>query len=135
MSAVRQAEPVDVRALLSPAVRLDLRPEGTGACTCPPGTLYGSCRCPWGTMVARLLTIGYGRAADPVTLAQELGDTATFVADQISAARARSIRTVVKSWTGPARALARLLGFRSVTSLDQWAPREYAALKGRRSTD
>lgn len=129
-----QHEVVDASSLLDASVRLDLRPAGVGACTCPPGTLYGACRCPWGTMVSRLLQVGYGRGADPATLARELGDTAAFVADQLSAARSRSVRAVVKSWTGTAASLARHLGFRSVTSLEHWAPREYAALKARRTS-
>lgn len=96
---------------LSTALRPDIRPAGTGACTCPPGTLYARCECEWGVAVTRMLQLGYSRQADLVTIAREVSDLGkTISVDLMPAARRRALRTIAATWQESLRSLAVLLG-------------------------
>ena len=95
---------------LSAAVRPDIRPAGTGGCTCPPGTNYAACTCAWATMIDRLLQLGYSRTADPVTIAREAQDTSDYVRSTLRTARVNAVRTRARTWPGSVAALGRLVG-------------------------
>lgn len=95
---------------LSTALRPDIRPAGTGACTCPPGTLYARCECEWGVAVTRMLQLGYSRQADLVTIAREVSDLGkTISVDLMPAARRRALRAIAATWQESLRSLAQLL--------------------------
>lgn len=107
---------------LSPRLRPDIRPAGTGACTCPPGTVYAGCECAWGVAVTRMLQLGYSRQADPVTIAREVPNLGKMINnDLMPAARRTALRTVARSWTDSLGALAKLLGV-SPAAISKAAP-------------
>lgn len=95
---------------LSGAQRPDIRPAGMGACTCPPGTLYGGCECGWGLMVQRLMWLGYGPDADAVTIARQAQDTSVYAAETVRRARIGAVQSLARTWTGSVAALGRLVG-------------------------
>jgi hypothetical protein len=118
---------------LSATVRPDIRPPGTGTCTCPPGTLYAACTCAWGVAIDRLLQLGYSRGADPVTLARELPDLGAYVQGVASAARKHAITTLARDWTASAAKFARMLGI-GYPALQSAAPAAVRMILERRGT-
>lgn len=118
---------------LSATVRPDLRPPGTGACTCPPGTLYAGCTCSWGLVIDRMLQLGYSRRADAVTLARELPNLGACAQDVTAAARRDAITTLARTWTMSAGALAKLLGV-SYAALKAASPVAVRMILERRGT-
>lgn len=118
---------------LSATVRPDIRPPGTGACTCPPGTLYAGCTCSWGVAINRLLQLGYSRGADPVTLARELPNLGSYVQEVAAAARKNAITTLARDWTASAAKFARMLGI-GYPALQSAAPAAVRMILERRGT-
>lgn len=126
----------DVEALTGPpsaTVRPDVRPAGMGACTCPPGTLYAGCECAWGTLVDRMLMLGYGRQADPVTIAREVTDLGAYARQLAGQARQRALTALGRTWEGSAAALARLVGISS-QALRAAAPQVFRSITDRQGT-
>lgn len=118
---------------LSATLRPELRPPGVGACTCPPGTLYAGCTCSWGAAIDRMLMLGYGRGADPVTLARELPNLGAYAQQVTAAARAAAIVTLARTWTMSAGQLAKLIGV-SYSALKSAAPSAVRMILERRGT-
>lgn len=94
---------------LSPSVRPDVRPEGTGACTCPAGTNFAACRCRWGVLVLRALQLGYGPRSTPAVLARELEDFAGLARLAATDGKADAVRRLGRGWVGSVAALARMV--------------------------
>jgi hypothetical protein len=116
---------------LSARLRPDIRPAGTGACTCPPGTVYAGCECGWGTAITRMLQLGYSRQADPVTIAREVSDLGKMISnDLMPAARRTALRTLARTWTDSLGALAKLLGV-TPAAIRKAAPDATARITGR----
>ena len=116
---------------LSAALRPDIRPAGTGACTCPPGTLYARCECEWGVAVTRLLQLGYSRQATPDVIAREVPNLGrTISADLLPAARRAALRTLARTWADSLTALARLLDV-TPAALRKAAPDAVRRITGR----
>lgn len=118
---------------LSATLRPELRPPGVGACTCPPGTLYAGCTCSWGVVMDRMLQLGYGRGADPVTLARELPNLGALAQQVTAKSRERAITTLARDWTMSAGALARLVGV-TYGALKSAAPSAVRMILERRGT-
>lgn len=116
---------------LSTALRPDIRPAGTGACICPPGTLYARCECEWGVAVTRLLQLGYSRTATPDVIAREVPNLGrTISVDLLPAARRTALRTLARTWTDSLTALARLLDV-TPAALRKAAPDAVRRITGR----
>lgn len=116
---------------LSPRLRPDIRPAGTGACTCPPGTVYAGCTCSWGVAINRMLQLGYSRQADPATIARDVPNLGKMISnDLMPAARRTALRTLARSWTESLDALAKLLGV-TPAAIRKAAPDATARITGR----
>lgn len=112
------------------------RPEGTGACVCPPGTLYGECACEWGQMVSDLIDMGYGAgSADDVMVR---GMPALWRRSQrvILAARAAAMLRLCRRWAGTQTALAAHLGLslKGTRDINPTAVAELSARRGYNSS-
>lgn len=118
---------------LSPAVRVDLRPAGTGACMCAPGTNYARCECAWGVMITRALQLAYGRDADDVVRARELKHFGDSWADLASKSRRIALRSIAGYWTMSVGKLAKLLGV-TTNALRDFAPEVCRSITDRRGT-
>lgn len=116
---------------LSARLRPDIRPAGTGACTCPPGTVYAGCECGWGVAVTRMLQLGYSRQADPATIAREVPNLGKMISnDLMPAARRTALRTLARTWTESLDSLAKLLQV-SPAAIRKAAPDAVARITGR----
>lgn len=116
---------------LSPRLRPDIRPAGTGACTCSPGTVYAGCTCSWGVAINRMLQLGYSRQADPATIARDVPNLGKMISnDLLPAARRTALRTLARSWTESLDALAKLLGV-TPAAIRKAAPDATARITGR----